>query len=382
MLAMKRSGVRALLAGLGFCATQMLTGCAGFFVYPGSSSSGTGSTSTDFVYVGNATTNTLAGFAVGTDTLTAVSSSPYTLGITPTALAVNPDDTILYVASSAYIYAYSISSSGALSILNSGYYVANANVVSMDISPDGQWLFALDGNGVSIDEFQINNTTGALTQQTGAAYSITTSVVVPHQIKVSPNGDFVFLALGTAGDLVYTLNESTGVIASSQQLAAPSTTSSDNALAVSPSSNYLYIARSGTDGGLAVYAIASGTGALSVLSGSPYSAGTQPYAVTVKLDGTAVYVANREDSTISGYTISTSTGVPTAISGSPFSAGSEVAGLAADRSGDYIVAIANGGSPDLALYSFDTTTTDKLDLETSTTTGTDPTGAVALAVTH
>lgn len=382
MLAMTRSEMRALLVGLGVVAVGSLTGCGGFFVYPGSISTGSGSTSTDFVYVGNATTNTIAGFTVGTNALTAVANSPYTLQITPTALAVNPANTILYVASNAFIYAYSISSTGALSILNNGLYVANANVVSMDISPDGQWLFALDGNGVSIDEFQINNTTGALTQQTGAAYSITNSVVVPHEVRVSPNGGFVFVALGTAGDLVYTLNETTGVITSSQHLPAPSTTSSDNALAISPSSTYLYVARSGTSGGLAVYSIASNTGALTPLSGSPYSAGTQPYSVALNPGGTAVYVANRGDSTISGWTISSTTGALTAISGSPFTAGSAVTALAADRSGTYLAAVSSGGSPDLALYSFDSTTTGKLDLVSSTTTGTDPTGASVIAATH
>ena len=378
---MNRAAMRLVGAAIGLGGAGFLTGCPGFFVYPGTATTGSGSTSTDFVYVANATTNTLAGFAVGSSSLTGVSNSPYSLPITPTALAVNPGNTILYVGSGAFIYAYAISSSGALTILNNGSFVANANVVSMDISPDGQWLFALDANGVSVDEFQINNTTGVLTQQVGAAFSVTNAVVVPHAIKVSPNGNFVFVALGTAGDLVFTLNETTGVIASSQQLSLSSTTTSDNALAVSPTSNYLYIARSGTNGGLAVYTVASGTGALASVSGWPYSAGTQPYSVAVNQAGTAVYVANRGDSTISGYTISSS-GTLTAVTGSPFSAGSSVAGLVPDRSGSYLLSIANGGSPDLALYGFDSTTTGKLNLVSSTTTGTDPTGPVSVAATH
>jgi 6-phosphogluconolactonase len=374
-------GVRHWAAAVGLAGLSLLTGCGNFFVYPGSTGSGAGSTSGDYVYVANGITNTIAGFAVGTGALTAVSNSPYALTISPTAVAVNPGNTILYVGSNAFLYAYAISSTGALTLLNNGYAVANANVIAMDISPDGQWLFALDGNGFSVDEFQINNTTGVLTQQAGAAYSITTATVVPRAIKVAPNGSFVFAALGTAGDLVFTLNEATGVITASQQLATGSSTTSDNGLAVSPSSNYLYIARSGTSGGLAVYSVTSGTGALTAISGSPFSAGTQPYSVAVNQAGTAVYVANRGDSTISGYTIS-STGALTTISGSPFTSGNAVTALIADRSGSFLAAASTGGSPDLALYSFDTTTTGKLDLSTSTTTGTDPTGAIAIAATH
>jgi hypothetical protein len=59
-----------------------------------------------------------------------------------------------------------------------------------------------------------------------------------------------------------------------------------------------------------------------------------------------------------------------------------VTALAVDNSGDYLLAAANGGSPDLTMYSFDSTTVGKLDLSTTTSTGTDPTGPVSLAATH
>ena len=364
-------------------AVMTLAGCSGFFVYPGSTTGtgGTGSTANDYAYVANATTNTLSGFAVGTGTLTAVTNSPYTLGFSPQSLVVNPSNSLLYVGGTSLIYAYSIGSGGALSLLNNGSPVALGDAIAMDISPDGQWLFVLDGNGVSIDEYQINSVTGALTQQPGATYSITNATVVPRALKVAPDGDFIFAALGTAGDIVFTLNESTGVIAGAQRLSLNSTTTSDNALAVSSGSSYLYIARSGTNGGVAAYAISANSGALSSLSGSPFAAGTQPYAVALNKAGTDLYLANRGDSTVSAYSVA-STGGLTGLSGSPYSAGSAVAGLAADSSGDYLLAIANGGSPDLALYSFDSTTVGKIDLAASVATGKDPAGAIAIAVTH
>lgn len=378
---MKRSVSRELAAALTLCASMCLAGCSGFFVSPGTTTSSTGSTTDDYVYVANATTNTVAGFAIGTGTLTEVTDSPYSLSFSPQSLAVNPANTLLYVGGTSLIYVYSIGSGGALTLLNSGSAVAVADAVSMDISPDGNWLFVLDGNGVSIDEFQINSSTGVLTQATGAAYSITNATVVPRAIKVAPDGDYIFAALGTGGDLVFSLNTSTGAISEVQELSLGSTTTSDNALTVNPDSTYLFVARSGTSTGVAVYSIASNTGGLSAVSGSPFAAGTQPYAVALNNAGTDVYVANRGDGTISAYSIG-STGALTAISGSPYAAGSSVAGLAADLSGDYLVAIASGGSPDLALYSFDSTTTGKLDLTASASTGTDPTGALAVAVTH
>jgi 6-phosphogluconolactonase (cycloisomerase 2 family) len=250
----------------------------------------------------------------------------------------------------------------------------------MDISPDGQWLLVLDGNGTTVDEFQINSSTGLLTQMTGASYTVTGATVLPTAIKIAPNGELVFIALGTAGDLVYTFTTSSGALASSQQLSLPTTTTSDNALAVSPNSSYLYIARSGTDGGLAAYSIGT-NGALAPVSGSSFAAGNQPFSVVVNNAGTDVYVANQLDSTISGYSVA-SDGTLTALADSPYTAGSSVTALAVERTGDYLLAAARGGSPDLAMYSFDSGIAGKLDLSTTTATGTDPTMPVALATTH
>jgi 6-phosphogluconolactonase (cycloisomerase 2 family) len=94
-----------------------------------------------------------------------------------------------------------------------------------------------------------------------------------------------------------------------------------------------------------------------------------------------VYVANQLDSTISGYAVA-SNGTLTALSGSPYSNGSQVTALAADRTGSYLLAAAHSGTPDLTLYSFDSGTIGKLDFVISTSTGTDPTGPVTLAMTH
>ncbi|GAC1647473.1 MAG: hypothetical protein NVS9B15_06000 [Acidobacteriaceae bacterium] len=374
--------IQRLLGFVSLACVTLIAGCSGFFVYPGSTSSGGGSNSgSGFVYVANAITGTLSGFAVGTGTLAAVANSPYGLGFQPTSIAINPSNTILYVAGNSQIYAYTIGSAGALTAMNNGAAVAIANVVSMDISPSGQWLFALDANGVSLNEYEINSTTGLLTQLSGAIYSIPKAVVVPREVRIAPNGSFVFAALGTAGDLVFTLNQATGVVAQSQQLTLGSSTTSDNALAVDTSSTYLYVARSGTSGGLAVYTINSNSGGLNAVAGSPFPAGTQPYSVALNSAGTDVYVANRGDSTISGFNVSAG-GVVSALSGSPYASGTGVTGLATDHSGKYLFAVADGGSPDLTMYSFDSTVVGKLISIQSVKTGVDPTGPVAIVATH
>jgi 6-phosphogluconolactonase len=361
------------------------SGCGTFFVYPGSTGGSGGTTTGNYVYVANGTTGTLAGFAVGSSTLAAVSGSPYKLGFTPVSAAVNPANSILFVSGydstgTGLIYAFSIGSTGALSSLNNGVAVAPGyEEVSMDISPDGQWLLGLNRNNTTVDEFQINSSTGALSGPAVLAYA-GSGTVNASQVKFSPNGQIVFVALGTAGDLEYTFNTniSSGALNLVQKLTF-TTNTSDNALAISPNGSYLYIARSGVNGGLAVYSNAASGGTLTSVNGSPFPAGTQPYSVAVNSAGTDVYMANRSDGTISGYSIA-STGALSALSGSPYKSGSAVTALALDKSGAYLLAAANGGSPDLTMYSFDSA--GNLVSAASPSTGTDPTGPTAIATTR
>ena len=386
MNAMKswKCGVRRVAVAGAVCAALLLTGCDNFFVKPTSGSGGGGGGTTtggNFVYVGNATTKTVSGFLVGSGTLTSTPNSPYSIGFTPLAAVVTPSNSVLYVAGPGALYAYPIGSDGSLSSVAQAPAVAVANVSSLDVSPDGKWLFGLDSVNSAVDAWSISNsTTGALGQQIAAPYSVSGPVVVVRTIRVSPTGTLVFASLGTGGDQVFTFDSATGSLASSQHLDTGSATTSDNALAVDSTGARLYIARSGTNGGLAVYSIGA-AGALQQISGSPYATGSQPYDVLIDSTGKYVYTANRTDGTISGFTIGTG-GALTALSGSPFASGTQVSALARDKSGKYVLAAAIGGSPDLTMYGFDSTVAGKLTKVTTTTTGTDPTGAYLLAATH
>jgi 6-phosphogluconolactonase (cycloisomerase 2 family) len=337
------------------------------------------------VYVANAnaanSTATLAGFAVGTGTLTAVTGSPYALQFYPTAVVVNPANSIVFVAGNSQILAFAIQSDGSLIALNSGGALGYA-VASMDISPDGNWLIALDQNNLSLDEFQINSTTGMLTPAGFTTYPVLTgATTIARAVKFAPNGHYLFAALGTASYVVYTFTTSSGILSNPLTPLSLVSGTSANALAVSPDSLYLYVAMSGTGGGLAAYSINQTNGALTPVSGSPFVAGTQPFSVVINTAGTDVYVANRGDSTISEFSTTASSSSQLPLLGA-IASGTAVTALAVDKSGAYLLAAANGGSADLTMYSYDTTAAGKLDFSTSAPTGTDPTGPVAIAATH
>jgi len=357
--------------------TMLLTGCGQFFVPPNGGGGGGGGTGSNYVYATNSSISSLAGFAIGTGTLTAVSGFPLSLAYVPLAAVVAPGNSYLYVAGPGAIHVYTIHSDGTLTEGTP----AIVNVAALDISPDGKWLFGLDNTTTVLDEFAIDGTTGTLSLVgQPIPYAPASGIVVPKAVKVSPAGNLIFIAIGTGGDVVFTLNTSTGAVVNSQQLAPPTATTSDNALAVDSTGSYLYIARSGTNGGVGVYTIGSG-GVLNSISGSPFAAGTQPSSVVLDSTGKYLYVANRGDGTISGYTIGTGAAL-TALTGSPYASGSAVTSLGVDKTGKYLLAGANGGTPDLSMYSFDATTPGKLDLVKSVATGTDPTGVTSIALTH
>ncbi len=367
----------------------MMTGCGGFFP-PLTTTTGTTTTTGDFVYVANTTTSTITGFTVatttaGVGTLTAISGSPYSLPLPVTAMAITPSNSFLYVAEVGGIYAFTINATtGVLTAANSGSAVAITTLgsASLDVSPDGQWLFALSLDNATLEEYQINATTGALSVVATPGYvGAGGGIAVARMVKVAPNGAYVFLTLGTGGDLVYPFNTTTGALTTTfQQLPTGSTTTSDNAIAIDSGTTYLYVARSGATTGLAVYAIGTG-GALTPVTGSPFAAGGGPFSVLIDSTGKYVYVGNRTDGTVSGYTIGTGS-VLAALGGSPYGSGAAVSSLARESSDKYVLAAAVNGAPDLTMYSFDATVAGKLDVDTTAASGTDPAGSFQVIGTH
>ena len=368
------------LSALVLAASSALVGCSNFFVPPdnsGGGGGGGGGTGTARVYVANGTTNTVSGFTIGTNKLTAVPNSPVSLGFAPTSLVVSPNNSFLYVSGPSSINVYTINSDGSLTAAQNGVTVT---VNSVDVSPDGKWLFGLDGFQNVLHEYQIDSSSGGLTPKADVTYDALTGTISRLMVKVSPVGNYVFAALGNGGDRVFTLNTADGTTTYVQGLELNSATTNDNALAIDSTGSSLYIARSGANGGVAVYTIAAG-GVLNPIAGSPFATGAGPFSVVLDKTGKYLYVGNRTDGNISAYSIGTGSAL-TAIAGSPFDSGDFVNSLGIDPGGTYLLAGANQGNPDLTMYSFDATTAGKLNPATSVATDTDPAGVVGIAVTH
>lgn len=364
----------------------LITGCADFFPSTKSSSSTSTATSGDYVYVADQTANELSEFSVGTGgALTAITGSPITLvsGLSAASVVVSRPNTFVYVGGVGTIVGYSIGTGGALTAISGGISATSANFISMDTSPDGNWLLALDSLSYAIRVYQINTSNGALT--VGPSISIGpisgAGTMTPKALRIAPNGDYVAAALGTGGTVTFTFNTSNGAIAETS-IGQYNANYVDNAVAFDTTSAYLWVARAGSTtstSGIASFSVNSS--AITTQIGSTVVAsGDAPYALLVDSTGKYVYSANRSTGNVSGY--SQSAGVLTALASSPFVSGSLATALAEDNTHDYVIAASFGGSSDLTVYGFDVLTGGKLNAVATSANGTGSTGSIALATTH
>lgn len=358
---------------LPLCAVVCLAGCGKFFVpvNPTPPPSGSG----NYFYVVNASaTASLAGFALNAKGMTNTASSPYALGVGPSALAVTPNGKYVYVGTIGAIYGFSVGSNGDLSLLNGGSaLITNISPSVLRVDPSGNWLIEADAAPEAF-VFSINVNTGALTQQ---GTQLDLSAGAPNHIVFTPGNGLMYIALGTGGVQICTFAASSGALTKTGVLVPKAQAGADNGLAVDPGGKYLFVAETAGNG-LRVLSIAA-SGALTEISGSPFKTGLGPAAVLVDSTGGYVYVANRTDGTISVFALSAS-GALTAVSGSPFTTGSQPVDMAEDPSNTYLGVACQGGGPDFQVFTIGSATSSAPGGLTSfaKTTGTNPSGTSAV----
>lgn len=172
----------------------------------------------------------------------------------------------------------------------------------MGLVATGKWLYIANSGSGTVSGFSFNSSSGALQPLPGSPYMAGAGV---SQLALCP---------GNAGATV---------------------------------PRFIYAVSSSA---LLGYAI-SGTGQLTPLSGSPFTAGTQPAAVLTDQACNFVFVANRGSNNISAFSVNSTSGFLTPVSGSPFIAGAAPVALAM---GDGFLFAANSGSNNVSVYSVNT----------------------------
>jgi 6-phosphogluconolactonase (cycloisomerase 2 family) len=264
-----------------------------------------------------------------------------------------------YVASSG-IYCYAVNAvTGALAALtNSPCDSANTSGVAVD--PSGRFAYATLNASDEVRAYVIDRSTGALTAIVGS--QLNGGGINPVDIAVDPLGQFVYMANYAGSISAFRVDPVTGgltTVSGSPFPTAPAIISGQvpgvNSVTVDPTGKFLYAAiNQGND--LSAYLIDSSTGALTPISGSPFSAGSTPMTVRIDPSGKYAYVANANSNNISAYSINSSTGALAPIAGSPFSSGGLFpTGLAIDPSGGFIY-VTNLNSNNVSAFSLNSGT--------------------------
>jgi 6-phosphogluconolactonase (cycloisomerase 2 family) len=250
-----------------------------------------------------------------------------------------------------------------------GYAYPQQGAEQMVVDPLGR--FAYVANLVSnasdlstISMYTINSTTGVLTPTTPATVP---TGWFPQGIAIDPLGRFVYTA-NTDGSLVsmFTINQTTGVLspttpASVSTLVPGEPFSQPNFLTVDPTSKFLYVTVSLSDGAAVfMYNINQTTGLLTPISPAIVPADGIPFQVVVAPNGKFAYVVNNlasngNGNSVSQYTVNSATGVLTENLSSVVLAGNGPTAIAVDPTSTFAYLV-NRPDNNVSMFTIDPNT--------------------------
>src|SRR5215475_6698507 len=257
-------------------------------------------------------------------------------GSTPATIARRVPK-FLYAAGLAGINGYSINATtGALTPLASPPVTGTQNITSLAVTRDRKFLYAADFVLGGILGFRIDDS-GALIVLAGSPFFLSSRAVSnPVSVVASPNADFLFMTDLAVGDITTFSIGGDGALTA---LTPSAVVGPALFAAATPDGKFFYQARtpSPTIAGLSIAA----NGTLSRIANNPIQTGTLPRVVTVDPSGRFLYAVDlqfAQDPTTSvfAFAIDAVSGALTPVTGSPFTAGRTPVVVAADPSGRFL----------------------------------------------
>jgi 6-phosphogluconolactonase len=196
--------------------------------------------------------------------------------------------------------------------------------------------------------------------------SVSTINSSPYPLAIDPSGQFLFAGsrLGGSANLgsvaSYRINPATAQLTEID--ASPATDSNrPNALVVDPTSRFVFVANqfggATSQGSVSVFGIDAATGALTEISGSPYTVNFNPRALAINSAGTLLYLVG---TSVTAFAVNAQTGTLTAVPGSPFAVHGDVPqSIAVDPTGRFAYVTASGimaTPPGITAYAIDSHT--------------------------
>ena len=230
-----------------------------------------------FLLVTNNLTNDISVFSIDSGgALTEVSGSRFPAGASPTDLRITPSGKFVYVANpnSGLILGFSLGADGALTSLGAPFS-ARAGVAAIAIDAGEHFLYTANATDASVSAFTIDSGSGALTEITGSPFPAGTA---PRGIGIDPATKFLYVANQGSNNI------SGFTIAADGELTAMTTlvtgVTAPVFLIAEPAGTFVY-AGNQTGNSISSFSYDATTGALTAVSGSPFSIGSAPGAMVV-----------------------------------------------------------------------------------------------------
>ena len=298
-------------------------------------------------------------------------------GSVPAAMILSPSGTALFIANRGTndISAYTVKADGTLTA-GATTPTGGMTPLSMAMDSAGHFLFVanqglqVDPASGTISVFAVQDATlTAVGPPVQVAELGAASGTGPAGVAVTPDGKFLYVSNQFDSTVTTFSVDASGVL--TRGLVVPVGTT-PSALTITPSGGVLYVANSST---ISAFAICNQVvtscndpndpdGSLTVVAGSPFSAGLGPADIVVAPSGKFLFVVDRLSNQVSEYKIATGTGVLTPNSQATISTASNPV-WAAIRVGATTDATTGGttnylyvaelGASSISIYMFDST---------------------------
>jgi len=326
---------------------QVTVDPSGTFAYVANMGDGTGDGTISAYTIDNTSTSTPGA-------LNTVSGSPFTAGISPSQVTVDPSGKFVYVANMGddTISAYTIdttSTLGALNPVSGSPFTAGTSPLSVTIYPYTSGTFASSGEFAYVPNMNDNtisvytiNTDGSLTPSINTPTVGTGTYPTSFTIYTNSSGaSFAYVPnLGDGTISLFTINSDGSLSGNGNAVTADTYPAS---ITIYPNSSgtyaYAYVSNMGS-GNITAFAINPSNGTYnSYVTGSNFTTGTYPNPVTLYTNSsgdTFAYVSDRNDGNIWVYSIDGTSGVLAPFSNTPTAtAGTSLTTVTIDTKGPF-----------------------------------------------
>jgi 6-phosphogluconolactonase len=170
------------------------------------------------LYVTNMGSKDVSGYFIDRDngSLQPVPGAPGAVAGSPLAEAVHPSGDYVYVTAGNYVYAFAVKSNGSLAAVAGSPYPTQDNPAAAVIDPTGNFLYVAAFQTQSVDAYRIDKSNGTLTTVPGEPFTLPTDTEQcggAFDLAIEPGGQRLLAPEWCNGTIaVFNINSSTGAL--------------------------------------------------------------------------------------------------------------------------------------------------------------------------